>query len=199
MPEYALSEVVLAYRDAGRSADAEVVARAGWMRFGTTERWAVRLAQVLTDQHKADEAAQVMEPWLLAEPASVDRWLVWAYIQRTRGDAIEWLRGAATAVALAPDNLEARADEILALEALGGASRALELANRYPQALDAAARRKVEATTAAVAVRRGAIGSEDPRQRFARTDEAIRRLEQNLARFHAAGPGGPRAGSADAL
>ena len=188
LPEYALSEVVLAYRDVGRSADAEVVARAGWMRFGTTERWAVRLAQVLTDQHKADEAAQVMEPWLLAEPASVDRWLVWAYIQRTRGDAIEWLRGAATAVALAPDNLEARRMKSWPSKPWARASRALELANRYPQALDAAARRKVEATTAAVAVRRGAIGSEDPRQRFARTDEAIRRLEQNLARFHAAGP-----------
>jgi len=34
LPEYALSEVALAYRDVGRSADAEVVARAGWTRFG---------------------------------------------------------------------------------------------------------------------------------------------------------------------
>jgi biofilm PGA synthesis protein PgaA len=190
LPEYALIEVALAYRDVGRSADAEVVARAGWTRFGTTEHWTLRLAQVLTDQHKADEAAQIMEPLLLTEPASVDRWLVWAYVQRTRGDALEWLRGATSAAALAPDNLEAREGEIMALEALGGASRALELADRYPKALDAAARRRIEATMAAVAVRRGTIGSDDPRRRFDRTDEAIRRLEHNLARFRAAGPEG---------
>lgn len=32
LPEYAFSDVALAYRDVGRSADAEVVARAGWTR-----------------------------------------------------------------------------------------------------------------------------------------------------------------------
>ena len=91
-----------------------------------------------------------------------------------------------------PENRQALAGRIMALEALGAPFRAQELAREPANVLGRAERDRIAETGSALMLRWGRLAAGDPARRYEATDRAIAVLERHVAELEARpGPPGP--------
>jgi biofilm PGA synthesis protein PgaA len=168
-PEYALAAAQRANRDTKRYAEAEQLARIGMERFPGDPAWRTRLALVLTDAGRPQEALRLLGT---AGGASVEQLLAQGYALRRAGDLFAALRVYGTAARLAPGNREAVRETAAILTEIGAPHAAERVGGPTPD---------VEAAKAGAMVRWGEdVKPRDPALRFEGTDKAIARLDQLL-------------------
>lgn len=168
-PDYALLAAFQANRDVQRYAEAETLARIGMERFPADPAWRTRLALVVTDAGRPQEALRLLGP---ANGASVEQLLAQGYALRKAGDLFGALRVYGTAARRAPGNREALRETAAVLTEIGSPHAAERVGGPTPA---------IQAAEAAAMVRWGEdVKPRDPALRFQGTDRAIARLDQLL-------------------
>lgn len=177
-PDYALLAATRAYRDLGRYADAERLARQGMARFPQETVWPLLLSLVLSDSGQTDEARAVLALPAARRAPPVEQLMAEAYAWRRAGDAPRALALYAEAARLAP------ADRGIASERAG---TMLGLGAPYGAELIAGPTPAIEADKAAAMVRWGKELRTDlpttAARRHAGTDAALARLDALLAQL----------------
>jgi biofilm PGA synthesis protein PgaA len=168
-PDYALQAAFQANRDVQRYAEAEKLARIGTERFPADPAWRTRLALVITDAGRPQEAIALLGT---ASNASIDQLLAQGYALRRAGDLFGALRVYGTAVRRAPGNREALRETAAVLTEIGAPYAAERIGGPT---------QSVEAAKAAAMVRWGEdVKPRDPALRFQGTEQAIARIDQLL-------------------
>lgn len=168
-PDYALQAAFQANRDVQRYGEAEKLARIGMERFPANPAWRTRLALVVTDAGRPQEAIQLLGT---QSGGSIDQLLAQGYALRRAGELFAALRVYGAAARRAPGNREALRETAAVLTEIGAPHAAARAGGSTPA---------IEAAEAAAMVRWGEdVKPRDPALRFQGTDQSIARLEQLL-------------------
>jgi biofilm PGA synthesis protein PgaA len=169
-PDYVQAAVARAYRSRGAHAQAERISRNALEKNPGAPAWTILLALVMTDQGRAADADRLLQGLTEKNPDNTDAWLARGYAARTLGQPYAAMRAYAEVRRLQPQNAEAARELQNIL---------LELRAPYAAAAQTpAAPPAIRARQAASMVRWGAdVPADNGQSRFAKTDAAIRRLE----------------------
>jgi biofilm PGA synthesis protein PgaA len=187
-PDYALIAAARAARATGDLGRAERYLLRGAERFPDDAPWDLLRALVYVDGGRFAEARRLLVELYGQDPVDVDGLLARAYLAAQARELPDALRFYTEVVRLRPENREALAGRIMALEALGGPFRAEELAQAPPDLINRAERARVAGSQSAMRLAWGRLPVADPRRRFDETDRAIAVLEGQIARITAETP-----------
>jgi biofilm PGA synthesis protein PgaA len=181
----AVARAARATKDLGR---AERYLLRGAERFPGDAPWDLLRALVYVDGGRFEEARRLLIDLYGEDPVDVDGLLARGYLAAQSRDLADALRFYTEVVRLRPENREALAGRILALEALGGPFRAEALAQPPPDLLNRAERTRIAGSQSAMRLQWGRLPVADPRRRFDETDRAIAVLEGQVAEITAESP-----------
>lgn len=135
----------------------------------------------LADADKLNQAMPLARTWLAQAPDSPLPHIVLAYVQARTGQDYDAWHTLDHAHERWPDDLQITAALIGAMQRIGLAGPAQELANSHPGLLDTAASRELELDVVAGWVRLSSLPSRSETERFDIADRALRRYDTLLA------------------
>ena len=186
--DYVVLAVAQAQRFERHYANALSLYRDGLVRFHGDPRFRAGEIETLVDSGQAKAADVEIRRALTGSRESADLLIAAAYAAASAGRPVDALRYAQRALDTEPANREALRQKALAIDAMGAADVALDVAEAHPGLLTAAETRRLRADSAADLVRWDAVEPVAEPRRFAAADRAIAALDQLIARFSAAGP-----------
>jgi biofilm PGA synthesis protein PgaA len=178
-PAYVLEAAAKSLRNLKSWNWAEVLYRKGSERFPDRPAFPLGLVYTLADNGRLQEAAALAEKLIDRYPGRIEPEFAVAYVAVAGKDYMAALAAYQRILDCNPRNKEALRLQSLTLAALGAPWLAEEFAGREEGLLTPAERLRLRGDQAALAVRWGAYGSEEERERFADTDCALALLEDN--------------------
>ncbi|MDX9709991.1 MAG: poly-beta-1,6 N-acetyl-D-glucosamine export porin PgaA, partial [Trichloromonas sp.] len=180
-PAYVLESVGKSLRNLGRfdaAIDLYTQARA---RFPERTALAVAQTYALADGGRVAEAEALIENLRASHPQEAEVLEAGLYVARRQGDLPAQLDWSQRLLALTPDHIAARQVRLQALDGLGAAHLAVDLAETAASQPDRAILSTLRANRAAQQVRWGIVEPPSEAERFAATDRALALLDENLA------------------
>ena len=143
----------------------------------------IKWAATLADMGKFDEARAHLERIQKSRPDWVQAYLTRGALERQAMNELSALKAFDQALAIEPENLEAREGRLIAISRLGSPALALEEAKQYPK-LDPALIQRLHEDEAALSIRRSENSyHEKPVDGLRASEPAIRLIETNLQRY----------------
>ena len=183
--DYTLFAAARSARAVGELDRAEAYLTRGAERFPDEPRWALLRALVYVDGGRFEEARQVLTASYGTDPSDLEGLLVWGYLSAQARDLPAALRYYTEVLKLQPENREALAGRVMALEALGAPFRAQELARAPARLLNQSEQDRIAETQGAMMLRWGRVPVVDPARRFDATDRGIAAMERRVAELEA--------------
>ncbi len=180
-PLFVIATAAKSLRNLADWDEAERWYRHGLRRFPQDMDLQVGLVLTLSDAERHGEALYRAFRLVRQHPESAEAWEAKRYAAEQAGRRIEALHVTQQILTENPRNRQARRRQILLLDDLGASRRALELANKYPDALSSDEIRRIRGSADALAVRWGALPPASPAERFVDTDMALAGLDETLA------------------
>lgn len=179
-PSYVLEAAAKSLRNIKSFHRAEAVYREALKRFGDHLPLKLGLLLTLADGNRHAEAAPLIKALEQHYSDNSEVLYALAYAAERRKDHVSALRHYQRILQLQPESQKAQRLEIFALAAIGDPFLAEELAVQRPGLLNSEDWRRLKADQAALTTRWGSYGSDQPKQRFTETDQALEQLESNL-------------------
>ncbi len=187
-PSYVLEAAARSLRNLKAWDWAAVLYRKGSERFPDRPAFPLGLVYTLADSGRLQEAEALAAKLVERYPGRIEPEFAAAYVAAADKDYMAALACYQRILDRNPRNKEAQRLQSLTLAALGAPWLAEELAGREEGLLTPAERLRLRGDQAALAVRWGAYGSEEERERFADTDRALALLEDNRQQALEIGP-----------
>lgn len=159
----------------------------GQIRFPHETAFVYGEIYVLADDGHIEQAHAKAAQLLQRHPDGVDALLAMAYASLRKDGPFAALEYADRAQGLAPDRPYVQREYLLALQRAGMPNAALEQAQRFPQALDPASLRALQADAIAEIVRLSAVDSRSESERFRLADDALAQYQRLLPQWQLAG------------